>query len=91
MTNYIFRTPTVTEGPAGGGRLFSFYKLDKGLTVVRDPNTGEYETVRYLLDEDLPTYPEVYLGGYEHTVNATTKAELIAANIGITESNFTAI
>jgi hypothetical protein len=91
MTNYIFRTPTVAEGPAGTSRLFYFYKLDRGVTVVRDPDSGEYELVRYLVDEDLTSYPEIYYGGYDNVVSQAVKDELIAAGIGVTESNFTAL
>jgi hypothetical protein len=91
MTNYIFRTPTVAEGPAGTSRLFYFYKLDRGVTVVRDPRSGEYELVRYLVDEELSTYPEIYYGGYDNVVSQAVKDELIAAGIGVTESNFTAL
>jgi hypothetical protein len=90
MPDYIFRPPTVEEGPAGGHRLFEFYRLNKGITIVREP-TGSYAQVRYLVDEDLKIYPEVYLGGRQHTVNETTKAALIAGNVGVTEDNFTAI
>ena len=89
MTEYIFKTPTVREGPAGGGRLFHFYKLDKGITVVK--SGGTYSLVRYLLDEDLVDYDVVYLGGRNHVVDEATKAELIAGGIGVTESNFTTI
>ena len=90
MTQYIFRTPTVAEGPAGGHRLFYFYKLDRGITIVRDID-GDYSQVRYPLDEELKDYVEVYLGGREHTVDEATKARLIAGNVGVDESNFTAI
>ena len=89
MTEYIFRTPTVREGPAGGHRLFYFYTLDRGISVVKSGST--YSLARYLLDEDLVDYDVVYLGGRDHTVDETAKAELIAAGIGITEDNFTAI
>ena len=89
MTQYIFRPPTIEEGPAGGHRLFYFYKLTKGIAVVRD-NNG-YRQVRYPLDEELKFYPEVYLGGREHTVSEATKAALIAGNVGVDESNFTAL
>jgi len=89
MTEYIFQTPTVREGPAGGHRLFHFYKLDRGITIVK--SGGTYSQVRYLLDEDLDNYQEVYLGGRNHTVNEATKAALIAGGVGVTESNFTAI
>jgi len=89
MTEYIFQTPTVREGPAGGHRLFHFYKLDRGITIVK--SGGTYSQVRYLLDEDLDNYQEVYLGGRNHTVSEATKAALIAGGVGVTESNFTAI
>lgn len=89
MTEYIFKTPTVEEGPAGGHRLFYFYKLDKGVTIVKSGST--YSQIRYPLDEDLLTYDMVYLGGRSHVVSEAVKAELIAGGVGVTESNFTAI
>ena len=89
MTEYIFKTPTVEEGPAGGHRLFYFYRLDRGITIVKSGST--YSQVRYLLDEELANYDVVYRGGYQHTVDEATKAELIAGDVGITEDNFTAI
>jgi hypothetical protein len=88
MTTYIFDTPIVREGPAGGHRLFYFYKLDRGITIIRDK--GIYKQVRYLVDEDLQSYQEVYLGGSRHIVDDATKARLIAGNVGVTEENFTA-
>ena len=89
MTDYVFKTPTVREGPAGGHRLFRFYKLDKGLTVIK--SGGTYSTVRYLVDDQLDDYQEIYRGGYNHTVSEAVKAALIAGGIGVTEANFTAI
>lgn len=89
MANYRFKTPVVAEGPAGKHRLFHFYKLDRGVTIVK--SGGVYSQTRYPTDESLSSYQEVYLGGRNHIVNDTTKAALIAANIGITESNFVAI
>jgi hypothetical protein len=89
MAYYIFKTPTVSEGPIGKHRLFYFRKQNKGLTVVKTGNA--YQTVRYLLDQDLSTYSEFYRGGYNHTVDDATKAALIAGGIGVTEANFTAI
>jgi hypothetical protein len=88
MANYTFRPPTVDEGPAGGHRLFYFYKLKRGITVVKSGSI--YSTLRYAVDEDLNEYDVVYRGGYNHTVNDTVKAELLAAGLGITEDNFTA-
>ena len=89
MTEYIFKTPTVSEGPAGGHRLFYFYTLERGISIVK--NNGVYEQARYLLDEDLASFEEVYLGGRNHIVSEATKAALIAGDVGVTESNFTAI
>lgn len=89
MTEYIFRTPIVEEGPAGGHRLFWFFRLNRGVTIVKSGAT--YSQIRYPLDEDLANYDEVYRGGYDHTVNEATKAALIAGGIGVTEDNFTAI
>lgn len=88
MTTYIFTTPVVKEGPAGGHRLFDFYKIDRGISIVKED--GVYYQARYLVDGDLASYQEVYLGGRNHVVNETTKAALIAADIDVTEANFTA-
>lgn len=89
MTEYIFKTPIVREGPAGKHRLFYFYSLNRGITIVK--LDGVYSQVRYLLDKDLADYDEVYLGGRNHTVSEATKTALIAADVGVDESNFTAI
>jgi hypothetical protein len=88
MSTYVFETPIVREGPAGGHRLFQFYKLNRGISIVKD--AGVYRQVRYLTDEDLRSYQEVYLGGNKHIVNETTKAALIAGGVEVTEANFTA-
>ena len=88
MSTYIFEPPTVREGPAGGHRLFQFYKLDRGISIIKD--AGTYRQVRYLTDEDLRNNQEVYLGGNKHIVSETTKAALIAGGVGVTEENFTA-
>jgi len=89
MSTYIFEPPIVREGPAGGHRLFQFYKLNVGISIVRD--SGTYKQVRFLTDEDLRSYQEVYLGGNKHEVDATTRAALIAGGVGVTADNFTAL
>jgi hypothetical protein len=68
--------------------LFYFYKLTKGITIVK--SDGEYYQTRYPVDEDLLEYEEVYRGGYEYTVDDATKAALIAGGVDITEENFIA-
>jgi hypothetical protein len=90
MTTWLFKTPTVAEGPSGtGSRLFQFYKIDVGITIVKDQ--GEYYQARYLVDSDLASYEEVYRGGGNHTVDDATKAALIASDIDVTEANFTEV
>lgn len=91
MAEWKFVPPTVDEGFTGVHRLFEFYKLARGITIVMNPTSGQYEQVRYPLDETLPNYPQVYLGGNEYTVDDTIKAALIAGNVGVTEGNFTAL
>jgi hypothetical protein len=86
MANYKFTTPIIAEGPAGGHRLFYFYKLNRGITIVKSGAT--YSQIRYPVDEDLLDYDEVYRGGYEHIVDDATKSALIAGGVGITEDNF---
>lgn len=92
MANFRFTPPTVDEGPAGGHRLFYFYDLPRGISIVK--SKGVYSQARYLVDEDAENksiYQEVYFGGRYYTVDDTIKAALIAANVGVTESNFTAL
>lgn len=87
MTNWTFKTPYVLEGPSGRHRLFYFAKLRKGITIIK--LDGEYFETRYPVDEDLASYQAVYRGGYNHTVDDATKAELIAGGVDVTEANFT--
>jgi len=90
MATYIFQTPTVSEGPIGGHRLFMFRKANKGISIIKV--NGTYSQVRYPVDSDLALYEEVYLGGRAHTgISEATKAALIAGNIGVTNTNFTGI
>ena len=88
MTTYIFDTPIVKEGPAGGHRLFYFYKLNRGISIIKD--NGVYKQIRFPVDNEFRSYQEFYLGGNKHIVDETTKAALIAGGVGVTEENFTA-
>ena len=89
MSDYNFTTPIVREGPAGNSRLFYFYKLDRGITIVKSGNT--YSQIRYSVDSDLNGYAAVYRGGYNYTVDTATRAALIAGGVGVTADNFTAL
>jgi hypothetical protein len=87
MPNYTFKTPTVSEGPIGGHRLFYFRKKNVGVTIVK--YDGVYSTVRYVQDSYINEAQESYRGGYEYTVDDARKAALIAGGVGVTEANFT--
>jgi len=88
MANYTFRPPTVSEGPIGGHRLFYFRKMNVGISVYK--SNGTYKTIRYVQDSFRNEVDEFYDGGCQHTVDDATRTALIAANIGITSTNFTA-
>ena len=89
MSQYVFTTPVVEEGPIGKHRLFYFYKMNRGISIAKSGVT--YSQVRYPLDESVADYDEFYLGGHRHIVDADTKAALIAGGVGVTEANFTAL
>ena len=76
---YIFTTPTTSEGPAGGGRLFIRFRLTRGITVMRVQ--GTWQEIRYPTEDQTgaadPGY--VFKGGYKNYVTAQQRTELIAA------------
>lgn len=74
---YRFTTPTVSEGPAGEGRLFSRYRLVRGITVLKID--GEYYELRYPSSEEVEDADIAYIGGYSYEVDAAEKADLEAA------------
>jgi hypothetical protein len=88
MTTYIFTPPTVEEGPTSTNhRLFQFFRLKRGISIGK--KDGSYFQNRYPAQDDIDTYSEFYHGGHEHSVSEATKTALIAAIVGVTESNFT--
>lgn len=88
MTSWLFSPPTVLEGPVANHRLFQFFKIDRGITIVQKP-TGGWEQIRYPVDGDLDYYPVAYRGGYEYEVDDATRESLINGNVGVTTENFT--
>jgi hypothetical protein len=78
--SYLFVTPTIPMGPAGGHRLFEFYTLDVGVTVVK--NNGEFETLLYPDEDFLAVCQKVYMGGHEHIVTDEEATELTNAGFG---------
>ena len=77
MTTYVFTTPYVVEGPIGGGRLFSFFKFKRGVTVLKI--NGVYSEYRFPSADVLAACDYYYVGGSQYTVSAEEAAALSAA------------
>lgn len=78
---YRFTTPTISEGPAGDGRLFGRYRLVRGITVLKID--GEYYNVRFPSSEEVEAAEEAYIGGYSYEVSPGEKAALEAAGYDV--------
>ncbi len=81
-----FFPPTVDEGPAALGYFFSRYKLTRGVSILKIGST--YKKYRTPSTDQIDAASEYYAGGHEYEVTSDQKTALIAAGIGITESNF---
>jgi len=77
---YLFIPPTVEEGPAGFGRLFWRYRINRANTVliyglatvsIRTPGVDETQNADYC-----------YLGGHEYIITQTEKDILVANGYG---------
>ena len=77
---YIFNTPTVLEGPAGGHRLFEFRVLKRGVTVTRKGT--KFQEVRFPTQDYLESVDEYWLGGRDHEVSDDTAELLETAGYG---------
>jgi len=79
---YIFTTPTTSEGPAGGGRLFIRFRLNRGITVMRVG--GVWQEIRYPTEDQTGAADPgfVFRGGYNHVLNDEQRTELINAGYG---------
>jgi len=80
-----FFPPTVEEGPAGSGLFYRYTHL-RGVSVLK--TSGVYATRRYPTQAEITAATEYYAGGHEYEVTSAQKSAIIAAGIGITESNF---
>lgn len=89
MTTWVFRTPVTNEGPASWeDRLFVRLKLARGISILEGP-PGTFRQARFpTQDEITASQPHFFMGGHEYEVDDTTKAVLIAAGVGVTDSNF---
>ena len=89
MANYIFKTPTILEGPAGDVMPFYRARTHRGISIVK--LAGVYSQVRTLDENMIPSYDEYYQGGGTFTVSDTVRTALIAGGVGIDSTNFTLI
>lgn len=74
---YVLIPPTVEEGPIGGHRLFYFYKMLRGISILKID--GQYVEIREPSQDEIALATEVYIGGHEYPVSDAIAAELIAA------------
>ena len=88
MSTWLFRPPTVDEGPAApGSALMRFFRITQGITIL--DNGGTYTAVRYPTIDETTAATNTYMGGHEYVVDDATKAALIAGGVGVTGDNFT--
>lgn len=104
MALWVFSTPTTTEAPFAWVTPLDRYRMDRGVTVKQTAPGPNYVLERYapfteeLGSANLPAQPSqpsvqptglnTFRGGYAWIVDDTTKADLIASGIGITNANF---
>ena len=74
---YLFTTPFQKQGPIGVHRLWQFYGLERGITVLKTGD-GFYET-QDPSQEELDDAEVYYLGGHDYVVSDEEAADLTAA------------
>ena len=77
---YYFLPPTISEGPAGGGRLFIRYRLTRGITVMR--TQGVWSEIRFPTEDQTRAAEWVFTGGYKNPITDIQRTELIKAGYG---------
>ena len=79
---YYFLPPTISEGPAGGGRLFIRFRLTRGISVLR--TNGVWQEIRFPTEDQTRAADPgfVFLGGRKHYLNDVQRTELINAGYG---------
>lgn len=88
MATYIFTPPYVDETPDGARGVFAYLlKIRNGISIGK--LNGVYFQNRFPSQDDIDTYQEFYPGGHKHSVSESTRTALLAANVGVTEANFT--
>jgi hypothetical protein len=95
VSTWLFRTPTVDEGPASWeDMLFLRVKLARGITIIGDAQGG-FTAVRYPTQDEINPNDAgiavVYMGGHEYVVTDAARSALINGGVGVTAANFTLI
>jgi len=78
---YLLITPTVMEGPAGGGPLFPRYKIPRGVSLLVDEHC-HVSQVRYPTEEQVNAAHRYYIGGHEYVVDGEDAQCLLDAGYG---------
>jgi len=78
---YYFTPPTVLEGPAGGGRLFFRYRLNRANTIL-EVSLGIYESIRTPGIDEYTAALNVYQGGHKTLITLAERTRLINAGYG---------
>ena len=80
MTKYYLTPPIVEYGPAGGGRLFIRYRLNRGESLMR--NNGVWSQTAFPTEDVIKAAELFYLGGREYEISQGVYTELIAQGFG---------
>lgn len=87
---WLFRTPTVLEGPAGFDRLFMRVQLNRGISIKEFPQ-NVYTAMRFPTQDDQAEAYFFYTGGHEYVVDDAERIALIGGGVGVTADNFTEV
>lgn len=79
---YHFIPPSVKEAPAGGGRLFFRYGLQRGISVL--VTDGVVTEVRSPTQDEVSAADAAYIGGHEYLISDADAAPLLAAGLHLT-------
>ena len=75
MTKYYLTPPVVEYGPAGGGRLFIRYRLNRGESLMR--NNGVWTQTAFPTEDVIKAAELFYLGGRDYEIPQSVYTELI--------------
>ncbi len=80
MTKYYVTPPTVEYGPAGGGRLFIRYRLERGESLMR--NNGVWSQTAFPTEDVMKQAEIFYLGGRTYEIKQGIYDSLVAQGFG---------